>query len=186
MLHRRSHNAAADQVEQEAAARSARLAHEKEQRRSREKEETHEVNTPNVEWGRSGVASLVEDQGGRVGVLNEADSPVAGADHKKAVRVTSEYGSIKVAKSSSLGWGPDTPLSNDAPATTGGTPYPVNESLEQTVAFLTESLRAERARSEEAEARRLQVEAENLALRNELRAAQDRVLSVMFPSMNLS
>ena len=82
----------------------------------------------------------------------------------------------------SLGWGPDAPTSPSLEATPAAAPYPVGEALSQSVQFLTESLKSERKRADELEARRLQLEEANAALRAELRAAQDKAFQAMVSS----
>lgn len=109
---------------------------------------------------------------------------VPSSGQKKSVAVGSAY---KAPPPSSLSWGAQVPTSPTAAATEGTTPapYPVGESMEQAVQFLTESLRSERKRSDELEIRRQQLEAANAALRDELRAAQDKVTNAR-PTLSLA
>ena len=168
-------------MEAEAAARAHRAMIEKaaqaerEKRRSQEKES--EIEGPNVEWGKSGVASLLDD------VIDNANavSDKADSSSKKGVAVP-VAGASRAPPTTSLGWEPQIRNELEVASAPAAAPYPVAESMEQTIQFLSESLKSERKRSDEINDRRLQLEAENAALRQELRAAQDKVFSAMFPS----
>ena len=95
-------------------------------------------------------------------------------------------GHAKAPPPRSLGWGPDSthvaPTSPSLEATPAVAPYPIGEELTQSVQFLSEALKSERKRSDELEARRLQLEEANAALRAELRAAQDKAFQAMVRS----
>ena len=108
-------------------------------------------------------------------------SPVQNRAHlgKKAGGHVDISSATKAPPPKSLGWGPEMPTSPSLEPTAAAAPYPVGEALSQSVQFLQESLKSERKRADELEARRLQLEEANAALRAELRAAQDKVFLAM-------
>ena len=61
MLHRRNSASSGDAVEAEAAARAHRAMIEKAQAKERQAQEKTSDETPNIEWGKSGVAGLLDE-----------------------------------------------------------------------------------------------------------------------------
>ena len=173
MLHRRNSASSGDAVEAEAAARAHRAMIEKAQAKERQaQEKTSDV--PNIEWGKSGVAGLLDED-----LDVNAVSGTETLKNKKGGAVP--VGSVSRAPpKTSLGWEPQVRSEVEIAAPTPA-PYPVTEAMEQSIQFLTESLKSERKRADDINDRRLQLEAENAALRQELRLAQDKVFKAMFP-----
>ena len=176
MLHRRNSASSGDAVEAEAAARAHRAMIEKAQAKERQaQEKTSDVATaPNIEWGKSGVAGLLDED-----LDVNAVSGTETLKNKKGGAVP--VGTVSRAPpKTSLGWEPQVRSEVEIAAPTPA-PYPVTEAMEQSIQFLTESLKSERKRADDINDRRLQLEAENAALRQELRLAQDKVFKAMFP-----
>jgi hypothetical protein len=173
MLHRRNSASSGDAVEAEAAARAHRAMIEKAQAKERHaQEKTSDESAPNIEWGKSGVAGLLDED-----LDVNAVSGTETLKNKKGGAVP--VGSVSRAPpKTSLGWEPQVRSEVEIAAPT---PYPVTEAMEQSIQFLTESLKSERKRADDINDRRLQLEAENAALRQELRLAQDKVFKAMFP-----
>lgn len=177
MLHRRNSASSGDAVEAEAAARAHRAMIEKAQakeRQAQEKTSDADESAPNIEWGKSGVAGLLDED-----LDVNAVSGTETLKNKKGGAVP--VGSVSRAPpKTSLGWEPQVRSEVEIAAPTPA-PYPVTEAMEQSIQFLTESLKSERKRADDINDRRLQLEAENAALRQELRLAQDKVFKAMFP-----
>jgi len=180
MLHRRNSASSGDAVEAEAAARAHRAMIEKAQAKERQAQEKtsagsgEDVGAPNIEWGKSGVAGLLDED-----LDVNAVSGTETLKNKKGGAVP--VGSVSRAPpKTSLGWEPQVRSEVEIAAPTPA-PYPVTEAMEQSIQFLTESLKSERKRADDINDRRLQLEAENAALRQELRLAQDKVFKAMFP-----
>ena len=173
MLHRRNSASSGDAVEAEAAARAHRAMIEKAQAKERQaQEKTSDDAAPNIEWGKSGVAGLLDED-----LDVNAVSGTETLKNKKGGAVP--VGTVSRAPpKTSLGWEPQVRSEVEIAAPT---PYPVTEAMEQSIQFLTESLKSERKRADDINDRRLQLEAENAALRQELRLAQDTVFKAMFP-----
>jgi hypothetical protein len=174
MLHRRNSASSGDAVEAEAAARAHRAMIEKAQAKERQAQEktSADESAPNIEWGKSGVAGLLDED-----LDVNAVSGTETLKNKKGGAVP--VGTVSRAPpKTSLGWEPQVRSEVEIAAPT---PYPVTEAMEQSIQFLTESLKSERKRADDINDRRLQLEAENAALRQELRLAQDKVFKAMFP-----
>jgi len=188
MLHRR-HSNNNDSKEAELAARAARHSAEKieaKERAEQEKQAFSQAPGPAVMWGSSGVAGLMNDDDYGAGA-EPAASPEAerranstGVGKKAGLAVPLNAG-MKAPPPKSLGWGPTLPEANANATATGQVeaPYPVNQDPAQAIAFLMESLRAERARADEAEGRLKVALDEKDALQKQLRAAQDKALTAM-------
>ena len=177
MLHRRNSASSGDAVEAEAAARAHRAMIEKAQAKERQAQEKTlpGEDSPNIEWGKSGVAGLLDED-----LDVNAVSGTETLKNKKGGAVP--VGSVSRAPpKTSLGWEPQVRSEVEIAAPTPAAPYPVTEAMEQSIQFLTESLKSERKRADDINDRRLQLEAENAALRQELRLAQDKVFKAMFP-----
>ena len=174
MLHRRNSASSGDAVEAEAAARAHRAMIEKAQAKERQAQE--KTSEPvNIEWGKSGVAGLLDED-----LDVNAVSGTETLKNKKGGAVPVGSASRAPPKTS-LGWEPQVRSEVEIAAPTPAAPYPVTEAMEQSIQFLTESLKSERKRADDINDRRLQLEAENAALRQELRLAQDKVFKAMFP-----
>ena len=173
MLHRRNSASSGDAVEAEAAARAHRAMIEKAQAKERQAQEKTS-DAPNIEWGKSGVAGLLDED-----LDVNAVSGTETLKNKKGGAVPVGSASRAPPKTS-LGWEPQMRSEVEIAAPTPA-PYPVTEAMEQSIQFLTESLKSERKRADDINDRRLQLEAENAALRQELRLAQDKVFKAMFP-----
>ena len=175
MLHRRNSASSGDAVEAEAAARAHRAMIEKAQAKERQaQEKTSDDRSVNIEWGKSGVAGLLDED-----LDVNAVSGTETLKNKKGGAVPVGSASRAPPKTS-LGWEPQMRSEVEIAAPTPA-PYPVTEAMEQSIQFLTESLKSERKRADDINDRRLQLEAENAALRQELRLAQDKVFKAMFP-----